>query len=103
MFARCSSNNVEKYCILLSKMTASKKPDEEKDLCKDLLSITVKVMADEKDATPASSAEKLSWYYRGYPPPKGNRSKEFVSQLFGLLTAVESNDLFASANTFNIN
>ena len=37
-----------------------------------------------------------------HAPPKGNRSKEFVSQLFGLLTAVESNDLFASANTFNI-
>ena len=96
MFARCSSDNVEKYCTLLSKMTASKKPDEGKDLCKDLLSITVKVLADEKDATPTSSAEKLSWYYRGYPPPKGNRSKEFVSQLFGLLTAVESNDLFTS-------
>ena len=51
MFARFSSDNVEKYCVLLSKMTASKKPDEEKDLCKDLLSITVKVLADEKGAT----------------------------------------------------
>ena len=38
-------------------MTASKKPDEEEDLCKDLLSITVKVLADEEDATPTSSAE----------------------------------------------
>ena len=96
MFAKCSSDNVEKYCTFLNKMIVSRKPDEEKDLYKDLLSVTVKVLVDEEDATPTSSAVKLSWYYRGYQPPIIYRSKGFVSQLFGLLTAAESNDLFAS-------
>ena len=77
-------------------MIASRELDEEKDLYKDLLSITVKVLADEEDATPNSLALKLSSYYRGYQPPIVYRSKEFVNQLFGLLTAAESSDLFAS-------
>ena len=70
VFARCSSHNVEKYCILLSKMTASKKRDEEKDLCKDLLSITVKVLADEKGATPTSSAESYHGITEGIHLPR---------------------------------
>ena len=36
------------------------------------------------------------WLYRSYDAPKIYRSKDFVSQLFGLLTAVLSSDLFAS-------
>ena len=96
IFAKCSSDNVKKYCTFLNRMTASRELDEEKDLYKNLLSITVKVVADEEDPTPNSSALKLSWYYRGYQPPIVYRSKEFVNQLFGLLTAAESSDLFAS-------
>ena len=75
MFARCSSDNVEKYCILLSKMIASKKPDEGKDLCKDLLSIIVKVLADEKDATPTSSAESCHGITEGIHLPRAIEAK----------------------------
>ena len=96
MFAKCSSDNVEKYYTFINRMIASRELDEEKDLYKDLLSITVKVLADEEDATPNNSALKLSWYYRGYQPPIVYRSKEIVNQFFDLLTAAESNDLFAS-------
>ena len=79
-------------CTFLNKMTASEKLDCKKDLCTNLLSIIVKVLADEQDATPNSSS---SWY-RGYQPPKVYRNKEFVTQLFNILAAVRSSDLFAS-------
>ena len=88
MFGRCSSSNVEEYCAFLKRMITSKKPDDEKDLYKDLLSIIVKVLAEE-NATPDSSSSS-SWMYMS------DRSKEFVSQLFSLLTAVGSDDLFAT-------
>ena len=99
MFAKCSTNNVEKYCTFLKEMTTSAKLSNEKDLYKNLLSMIVKVLADEEDATPSSSGitSSFSWLYRDYQPPKAYRSKEFVLQLFSLLTAVGSNDLFASA------
>ena len=95
MFAKCSSSDVEKYCTFLNKVIASEKLGHEKDLCTNLLSIIVKVLADEQDATPNNTMSS-TWLYRSLEPPRIYRSKEFVSQLFGLLTAVGSNDLFAS-------
>ena len=95
MFTVCSSSNVEKYCVFLNKIIVSGKLVHEKDLCTNLLTIIVKVLADEPDATPNSSSSS-SWLYRSYQPPKVYRSKEFVTQLFSLLTAVGSKDLFAS-------
>ena len=97
MFTRCSPSNVEKYCAFLKRMIISKKPDDDKDLYKNLLSNIVKVLAEESDATPNRSSS--SWMYASYKPPKVYRSKEFVSQLFSLLTAVGSDDLFASVNS----
>ena len=97
MFTRCSSSNVEKYCVFLKRLIASKKPDDEEDLCKDLLSIIVKVLAEEPDATCNSSTPSSSWMYSSYRPPKVYRSTEFVGQLFSLLTAVGCDDLFTSA------
>ena len=94
MFGRCSSSNVEKYCAFLKRMIASKKPDDEKDLYKDLLSILVKVLVEEEDATPNSSSSSSSWMYMHSTV---YRSKEFVGQLFNLLTAVGPDDLFTSA------
>ena len=97
MFTRCSSSDVEKYCTFLKRMIISKKPDDDKDLYKNLLSNIVKVLTEEADATPNRSSS--SWMYGSYKPPKVYRSKEFVIQLFDLLTAVGSDDLFASANS----
>ena len=87
IFANCSSCNVEKYCTFLTKIAASEIAGHEKDLCTNLLSIIVNVLADEPNS-PSSS-----WLYRNRQP---QRSKEFVCQLFGLLTTVGTNDLFAS-------
>ena len=97
MFTRCSSKNVEKYCTFLKRMITSKEPDDEKDLYKNLLNVIVKVLAEEPDATCTSSSS--SWMYGSYKPPKVYRSKEFVSQLFGLLTVVGCDNLFTSANS----
>ena len=87
MFGRCSSNTVEKYCTFLERMIASKQPDDEKDLYKNLLSNIVKGLAEEEDRS-------SSRHYIMYQPPK---SKEFVCQLFSLLTEVGSDDLFTLA------
>ena len=98
MFGRCSSSNVEEYCTFLKRMIASKKPDDEKDLYKDLLSIIVKVLAEEPDATPDRDSSFSSlWLFMGFQPLEVHRSKEFVSQLFTLLTVVGCDDLFTSA------
>ena len=94
MFANCSSSSVEKYCAFLNKITSSEM-GHEKDLCTNLLSVIVKVLVDEPDATPDSSSSSM-WLYRSFDLPKIYRSKDFVSQLFGLLTTVGSSDLFAS-------
>ena len=80
MFGKCSSNNVEKLCAFLKRLIISGKLDEEKDLCKDLLCIIVKVLTEEKDATLDRNSS-----FRGF---QHHRNKEFVSQLFSLLTAV---------------
>ena len=88
MFANCSLHNVDKYYTFFNKIVASEILGHEKDLCTNLLSIIVKVLADEPNTIP-----KDSWLYRDCQP---QRSKEFVCQLFGLLTTVWSNDLFAS-------
>jgi len=69
---------------------------DEKDLCKNLLSVIVKVLDDKQDAMPNSLYSSYSWLYGGYWQLEVYRSKNFVTQLFGLLTAVGSNDLFAS-------
>ena len=97
MFASCSSRDVEKYCTFLEKMIASKKLGCRKKLCQNLLGIIVKFLADEEDATPPRSLPTLysSCCYKGcLPPPEVCRNKEFVSQLFSLLTTVGSKDLF---------
>ena len=95
MFAKCSSSNVEKYCAFLNEMIASEKSGHEKNLCTNLLSTIVKVLADEQDPTPNSSSSSV-WLYRRFEPPKIYRSKEFIFKLFGLLMNVGSNDLFTS-------
>jgi len=95
IFARCSSSNVEKYFAFL-KMIASKKLGV-KDLCQNLLSIIVKSLTDEPDATANDSPTPYSSNYKGYESCIVYRSKNFVTQLFSLLSAVKSNDLFASA------
>jgi len=56
----------------------------------------VKVLDDEQDAMPNSSYSSSSWLCGGYWQLEVHRSKDFVTQLFSLLTAVGSNDLFAS-------
>ena len=98
MFAKCSSHNVEKHCIFLKEMVASKKLGDVKELYTNLLSSIVKFLADEQDATPrnsrSSSPMSSMWRYVGFDPPKAYRSKEFVSQLFSLLSAVGTNDLY---------
>ena len=91
MFATCSTMYVESYCTFLKEMITSKELGDEKDLYTNFLSIIVKVLDNEEDATTDGSSS--SWWYRGYQA----RSKEFVIQLFNLLTAVGSNNLFASA------
>ena len=87
MFDRCSSDAAEKYCTFLERMIASKKPDDGKDLYKNLLSGIVKGLTEEEDSS-------SSRQYRIYQPPK---NKEFVCRLLSLLTDVGSDDLFASA------
>ena len=96
MFGTCSSNKVEKYCTFLNKMITSKKLGDGKDLCNSLLAIVVKFLADEQDAVPISVSTSYISYYNGYKSCTVYRSKEFVGQLFSLLTAVGSNDLFTS-------
>ena len=96
MFGTCSSNNVEKYCTFLKKMITSKKLGNGKDLCKSLLTTIVKFLADEQDAIPISVSTPYSSNYNGYKSCAVHRSKEFVGQLFSLLTGVDSNDLFTS-------
>ena len=92
MFAMNSSSNIEEYCSFLKKIITF---GGGKDLCKSLLGVIVKDIADKEDDTSISSCETYSsWVYcRTY------ESKKFVSQLFGLLTAVGSSDLFSSAIT----
>ena len=62
------------------------------------MSIIVKVLVEEGDATPDRDRSFSSlWLFMGFQPLEVYRSKEFVSQLFSLLTAVGSDDLFTSA------
>ena len=89
IFGECSSSYVEEYCTFLNKIIASEEIGHGKDLCTNLLGIIVKVLADEQDPSPSSPM----WLYRR---SEIYRSKEFVIQLFGLLMAVGSNDLFTS-------
>ena len=93
MFGRCSSDNVEIFCEFLKRMITFEKLGEGKDLCKDLLHIIVRVLTEEEDATLDRSSSSSFRIFQHH------RSKEFVSQLFELLTAVGSDDLFASANS----
>ena len=98
MFGACASNNIEKYCTFLNKMVTSKKlSGDGKGLCNHLLAIVVKFLADEQDAIPISISTSYLSYYNGYKSCVVYRSKEFVGQLFSLLTAVGSNDLFTSS------
>ena len=67
MFNTHSSSNIEQCCAFLKEMVAL---HAEKDLCKSLLRIIVRVMADEEDATSSSSSKYLSWkYHRNNGPP----------------------------------
>ena len=97
MFGACATNNIEKYCIFLDKMVTSKKLADDKDLCKNLLAIVVKFLADEQDAISISISTSYLSYYSGYKSCVVYRSKEFVGQLFILLTAVGSDNLFTSS------
>ena len=92
MFTRNLSGHIEEYCSFLKKMITL---GGGTDLCKSLLVVIVKAIADKEDDASNSSCDSYSsWVYcRTY------ESKKFVSKLFSLLTAVGSNDLFNSAIT----
>ena len=72
---------------------------DEKDLYTNLFSSTVKFFADKWDATPSNSRSSLLmsslWQYMDFDLLKVYRSK-FVCQLFSLLSAVGTNDLYLS-------
>ena len=78
------------------KIIASGKLAHEKVLCTNLLSTIVKVLADQPDATIPCSSVLPSRLYIFNQPSEGHRIKEFICQLFSMLTAVGSNDLFTS-------
>ena len=102
MFSKCSSENVDRYCTFLKNLLASKKLGNGKNLCQSLLSIIVKFLNDEQDATPINPSTPYSSNYKGYDCESHvvvYRSKEFISQLFDLLVDVGSNDLIASATS----
>ena len=98
MFAKCSSDNVEKYCTFLKKMILSKMLGDENDLYANLFSIIVKCLADERDATERSPSPYMTSLYRymGFDPQTVYRSKEFVCELFNLSSAVGTNDTYLS-------
>ena len=77
MFTENSSGNIEEYCSFLKKIITL---GGGMDICKSLLGVIVKVIADKEDDTSDSSCDSYSsWVYcRTY------KSKKFVSQLFSL-------------------
>ena len=102
MFTKCSSDNVNKYCTSLKNLLASKKLGSGRNLCQNLLSVIIKFLNDEQDATHIDSSTLYSSNYKGYGYVSQvvvYRSKEFISQLFNLLADVGSKDLIASATS----
>ena len=82
MFAKCSLDNVEEYCTFLEKLPTSKKLGKDRSLHQNLLSVIVKFLNDEQDATSFDLSTSYSSNYKGYDCGSHvvvYRSKEFIS------------------------